>query len=223
MAIDGAADVNAARNGAGVGDDAAAPPRNPDPGGAGGTQPEASWSDLLFACAAWNIPEPSGAATSCVRWRRAICAARGGGDAPRDSDRVSGASNDVCLCAIGSRQSVWCRTAGMRIARDSGNIIVIAGGRPTAGLAARDLICLAELDSADFSAAVAAILKLKPKFKIDTVNGEPALNSAWVSELAAMRFHSDGRSLIYDGLPGPMPARAAAIAAAKSGASRMDG
>ncbi len=89
-------------------------------------------------------------------------------------------------------------------------------------MATRDLICLGELGSADFSAAVAAILKLKPKLKLDTVNGEPALNSAWVSELAAMRFHSDGRSLVYDGLPGPMPARAAAIAAAKSGASQID-
>jgi len=55
------------------------------------------------------------------------------------------------------------------------------------------------------------------------VDGEPALNSTRVGELAAMRFHSDGRSLVYDGLHGPMPARAAAAIAAKAGASRVDG
>jgi hypothetical protein len=29
-----------------------------------------------------------------------------------------------------------------------------------------------------------------------------------VGLLASMRFHSDGRALIYDGLPGPVPLRA---------------
>jgi ATP-dependent Lhr-like helicase len=106
---------------------------------------------------------------------------------------------------------------GCGIARDAGNVIVLAGGHPIMGLAGRDLVCFGELDSERFGAAIAAILKLRPKLKLDTVDGEPALNSARVGELAAMRFHSDGRSLVYDGLPGPMPARAAAMAA-KAGA-----
>jgi hypothetical protein len=29
-----------------------------------------------------------------------------------------------------------------------------------------------------------------------------------VPAMAAMRFHSDGRALVFDGLPGPAPARA---------------
>ncbi|MGO9060311.1 MAG: DEAD/DEAH box helicase [Candidatus Binataceae bacterium] len=188
------------------------------------TQPEASWSDLLFAL---RRLEYSGTI------RRGYFVRSLGGEQYALPEAVEmlrairtafpARPTMFALCAMDPANPFGAALPGCGIARDSGNIIVIAGGRPTAGLAARDLICLAELDSADFSAAVAAILKLKPKFKIDTVNGEPALNSAWVSELAAMRFHSDGRSLIYDGLPGPMPARAAAIAAAKSGASRMDG
>ncbi len=112
---------------------------------------------------------------------------------------------------------------GCGIAREAGNVVVIAGGRPIMGLAGRDLICLGELEPERFGAAIASILKLRPKLKLDTVDGEPALNSARVSELAAMRFHSDGRSLVYDGLPGPMPARAAAALAAKAGASRVEG
>jgi len=91
------------------------------------------------------------------------------------------------------------------------------------GLAGRDLICLGELEPERFGVAIASIIKLRPKLKLDTVDGEPALNSTRVGELAAMRFHSDGRSLVYDGLHGPMPARAAAAIAAKAGASRVDG
>ncbi len=112
---------------------------------------------------------------------------------------------------------------GCGIAREAGNVVVIAGGRSIMGLAGRDLICLGELEPERFGAAIASILKLRPKLKLDTVDGEPALNSTRVGELAAMRFHSDGRSLVYDGLPGPMPARAAAAIAAKTGASRVEG
>jgi len=104
---------------------------------------------------------------------------------------------------------------GCGIAREPGNVIVIAAGRPLVGLAGRDLICLEPIGTDQFSRAVAAILKLKHKLKLDTVDGQPALNCARVSELAAMRFHSDGRSLIYDGLPGPPPARAAMIGKAR--------
>jgi hypothetical protein len=112
---------------------------------------------------------------------------------------------------------------GCGIAREPGNVIVVEDGRPIMGLAGRDLICFATMDAERFSAAVAAILKPRPKLRIDTVDGEPALNSARVGELAAMRFHSDGRSLVYDGLPGPLPARAAAMAAVKAGAPRVRG
>ena len=36
----------------------------------------------------------------------------------------------------------------------------------------------------------------------------PFVVAAPLGLMAAMRFHSDGRALVYDGLPGPSPARA---------------
>ena len=54
----------------------------------------------------------------------------------------------------------------------------------------------------------AAILALRARVVIDTIDGAPALASVRVALLASMRFHSDGRALIYDGLPGPIPLRA---------------
>ena len=46
------------------------------------------------------------------------------------------------------------------------------------------------------------------RLHIDTIDEAPALESSRVGLLAAMRFHSDGRALVYDGLPGPAPMRA---------------
>jgi hypothetical protein len=51
-------------------------------------------------------------------------------------------------------------------------------------------------------------MTLRPKLTIDTIDGIPALESDRVPVMAAMRFHSDGRALVFDGLPGPAPARA---------------
>ena len=61
------------------------------------------------------------------------------------------------------------------------------------------------LDESSFRAALTALMKLRPKLTIETISGLPALESNWVSSLAAMGFHSNGRALIYDGLPGPAP------------------
>jgi hypothetical protein len=65
-----------------------------------------------------------------------------------------------------------------------------------------------EIDDDSFSAAVAAILSMRPRVTIDSIDGRPALESPRVGVLAAMRFHSDGRALVFDGLHGPAPARA---------------
>ena len=46
-------------------------------------------------------------------------------------------------------------------------------------------------------------MTLKPRIAIDSIDGVPALESPRVGILAAMRFHSDGRSLVFDGLHGP--------------------
>jgi ATP-dependent helicase Lhr and Lhr-like helicase len=127
----------------------------------------------------------------------------------------------AALCAVDPANPFGAALPGCGIAREPSNVIVVGGGRPLMGLAGRDLICFAPMESGQFSSAIGVILKLRPKIRIDTVDGESALNSARVTELAAMRFHSDGRSLVYDGLPGPLPARAAAIASAKASAPRV--
>ena len=67
-----------------------------------------------------------------------------------------------------------------------------------------------EVDDESFSAAVAALMTLKPRITIDSIDGVAALESPRVGILAAMRFHSDGRSLVFDGLHGPAPARSRA-------------
>jgi hypothetical protein len=64
------------------------------------------------------------------------------------------------------------------------------------------------LDPDRLSAALTALMRVRPKLRLDTIAGTPALESEHVRLFAAMRFHSDGRALVYDGLPGPMPARA---------------
>ncbi len=119
----------------------------------------------------------------------------------------------VALCAVDPANPFGAALPGCGVAREADNFIAIAGGRPVMGLAGRDLMCFASIDAEQFRAAVAAIIRLKPRLRIDTVDRKPALGCELVGELAAMRFHSDGRSLLYDGLPGPLPARAAALRA----------
>lgn len=94
------------------------------------------------------------------------------------------------------------------VARDASNLIVIRAGEVVMGLTARDLITGGELDDESFRAALAALVALRGKLTIAAVDGQPALESKRVGLMAAMRFHSDGRALVYDGLPGPPPARA---------------
>jgi ATP-dependent Lhr-like helicase len=98
---------------------------------------------------------------------------------------------------------------GCGVARDAANILVLRAGKAVLGLASRALVTIGVLDDEAFSAAVAALIEARPKIVLDTIDGEPALASARVGMLAAMRFHSDGRALVFDGLPGPAPARAA--------------
>jgi hypothetical protein len=57
---------------------------------------------------------------------------------------------------------------------------------------------------------VGALIELRRKVVVETIDGAPALASVRVDALAAMGFHSDGRGLVYDGLPGPAPSRASA-------------
>ncbi|HUA35181.1 MAG TPA: DEAD/DEAH box helicase [Candidatus Binataceae bacterium] len=97
---------------------------------------------------------------------------------------------------------------GCGIAREASNIVVLRAGRLAAGLQSRTMVSAGEIDEESFRDAVAAIIAMKRRVTIDTIDGAPALKSPRVGALAAMRFHSDGRALVYDGLPGPIPAGA---------------
>jgi len=99
---------------------------------------------------------------------------------------------------------------GCGVAREAGNFVVLRAGRVMLGLAGRALVSLDALDDEAFSAAVGALIELRRKVVVETIDGAPALASMRVGAMAAMGFHSDGRALVYDGLPGPAPSRASA-------------
>jgi hypothetical protein len=99
---------------------------------------------------------------------------------------------------------------GCGVSRDPGNLIVLRGGVPIMGIASRAIVTMQPLDDAGFSAALSVLIRLLGKVCIETIDGSLALESDRVITIATMGFHSDGRALVYDGLPGPLPARAAA-------------
>jgi ATP-dependent Lhr-like helicase len=98
---------------------------------------------------------------------------------------------------------------GCGITREAGNLIVVRDGRVVLGLTSRALVGGSTLDDETFASALAALMAFRPKLTIETIDDVPALDSDRVTVMAAMRFHSDGRALVFDGLPGPAPARAA--------------
>jgi hypothetical protein len=114
------------------------------------------------------------------------------------------------LSAIDPANPYGSAIPGCGIAREAANVVVIRAGRVVAGLQGRTMITGGDgtVDDDSFSAAVAAILAMRPRVIIDSIDGRPALESPRVGILAAMRFHSDGRALVFDGLHGPAPARA---------------
>jgi ATP-dependent Lhr-like helicase len=102
---------------------------------------------------------------------------------------------------------------GCGVTRDPENLMVLRGGRVILGLSGRKLDVPAPLDSDSMKAAMAVLMRLRAILRIETIGESAALESDWVSLFAAMRFHSDGQSLVYDGLPGPVPARALSASA----------
>jgi hypothetical protein len=98
---------------------------------------------------------------------------------------------------------------GCGISREAGNLMVIRGGRVVLRLTSRALVGGDTLNDETFASALEALMAFRPKLMIETISDVPALDSDRVTVMAAMRFHSDGRALVFDGLPGPTPARAA--------------
>jgi ATP-dependent Lhr-like helicase len=97
---------------------------------------------------------------------------------------------------------------GCGTAREPDNLLVVEHGKVIASLVGRALTSSAALAQTAFMAAIAELMKLRPRLVLETINNEPALESIHVSAMAAIGFHSDGHALVYDGLPGPMPRRA---------------
>ena len=94
---------------------------------------------------------------------------------------------------------------GCGIAREASNLIAIRNGAVVLGLTGKSFEIGAALEEETFAPALAALMKLRPRLVIEVIGGIPALESKWVRALAAMGFHSNGRALVYDGLPGPSP------------------
>ncbi len=120
----------------------------------------------------------------------------------------------VALSAIDPANPHGAILKGCGVARETGNIVVIRGGRLVLALTGHAIVTgpsidkeAEPLDDESFSAAAAALMTTRARLRIDTIDDVPALESSHVGLLAAMRFHSDGRALVYDGLPGPAPMR----------------
>jgi len=99
---------------------------------------------------------------------------------------------------------------GCGVARHADNLLVVRNGRVLAALAGRALTSPLDADETSFIININQLMRLRPRLVLETINDEPALESAHVSAMAAIGFHSDGRALVYDGLPGPAPRRAIA-------------
>ena len=170
-----------------------------------------SWSELSFALRrleyggtirrGWFVRSLSGEQYALPEAVEMIHAAR---------NLVAAREKPYALCAIDPANPYGSVIPGCGVAREAANVVVIRAGRVVAGLQGRAMVTggEGEIDDDSFSAAVAAILSMRPRVTIDSIDGRPALESPRVGVLAAMRFHSDGRALVFDGLHGPAPARA---------------
>ena len=175
---------------------------------------EVSWQELVFALRrmeyagtirrGWFVRALSGEQYALPEALEMLRATR----APKPD-----AEDPIALSAADPANPYGVLLPGCGIPREPGNLIVVRRGRVIVGLASRAMITPHPLDDASFHSAITALMKFRPRFAIETIDGAPALESDRVTLMAAMGFHSDGRALVYDGLPGPLPARAAAAPA----------
>ena len=172
-----------------------------------------SWSEISFALRrleyggmirrGWFVRSLSGEQYALPEAVEMLHAAR---------NLVPAREKPLALSAIDPANPYGAVIPGCGIAREAGNVVVLRAGRVIAGLHGRAMISGDSdggraVDDESFGAAVAALMTLKPRITIDSIDGIAALESPRVGILAAMRFHSDGRSLVFDGLHGPAPAR----------------
>jgi len=123
----------------------------------------------------------------------------------------SRAEGPVALAAQDPANPIGAALAGCAVTREADNVLVFAGGLPLIGIVGRELRMLKETTPEQLASALREITRLRPRLALERIDGQPALQSSAVAALAGAGFHSDGRALIYDGLPGPLPARARAL------------
>jgi ATP-dependent Lhr-like helicase len=126
----------------------------------------------------------------------------------RAERQTHGMAQPAVISAVDPANPFGVLLPGCGVAREADNLLVVQRGGVIAGLAGRALTSSVTLEQAAFMATITELMKMRPRLVLETINGEPALESAHVSAMAAIGFHSDGRALVYDGLPGPMPRRA---------------
>ncbi|MGA2409497.1 MAG: helicase-related protein [Candidatus Binataceae bacterium] len=119
--------------------------------------------------------------------------------------RSAPSSPPIALSASDPANPYGAMLPGCGIARETGNLIVLQDGRVILGFSGKSMQAADALGDEAFAAALAALMKLRPRLTVETIDDVPALESRWVRTLAAMRFHSNGRALVCDGLHGPSP------------------
>ncbi|MBI3077580.1 MAG: hypothetical protein HYY85_11465, partial [Deltaproteobacteria bacterium] len=96
---------------------------------------------------------------------------------------------------------------GPKIARLSGNLLVLRGGRPVLALEGTRAIAPGlTLEEVRQAVAMLAAERRGRRLTVESWNESPVLQSPVASLLAEAGFHSDGLRLVHDGLPGPRPA-----------------
>jgi ATP-dependent helicase Lhr and Lhr-like helicase len=126
----------------------------------------------------------------------------------RGERQVNGLGLPIVISAADPANPFGVLLPGCGIAREPDNLLVVQAGRVIAGLSGRSLTSSTAPDQAALMGTITQLMKMRPRLVLESINDEPALESAHVAAIAAMGFHSDGRALVYDGLPGPMPRRA---------------
>jgi hypothetical protein len=119
--------------------------------------------------------------------------------------RGAATSSVVAISAADPANAYGSILPGCGIAREPGNFIAVRNGEMIIGIVGKSMELALSLDHDTFVTALAALMKLKPKLMIEIISGVSALESTWVRTMASLGFHSNGRALVYDGLPGPSP------------------
>lgn len=94
---------------------------------------------------------------------------------------------------------------GPKIGRLPGNLMVLCDGQLILGLEGSRVLLREEVGEGELAEAIGALVAQRQgrKLVVERWNGEPIAASKGCTLLGRAGFHSDGKRLVYDGLPGP--------------------